>query len=608
MKIKIGILCGDQKINSAVESVLHKILDGRLDFSVEVSPKPDKIYDSTQTAKQAAVSQIMKTNINDVDYYISIVNAIERDFDTMYGFTFSVVSNSTKSKFGFGTSARYPLPDDIVISIENKGSFSDLKQIIGENSNLVSFATGGLLTAEELASKSVSVALIPFNFFPIDPPETAAPELTRFIDEINPIDRSSLTSQLRQLDFTQQKIVDTNQVLRSIETVSDPVDFDELYDAVYTNGVDAIKNGEVGVCIMAGGQGSRLRAPVPKALMEFGLPSRMTLLELQIRRIKKLMSIFNNYGQNVPSIPLYILTSESTHSAIAAYLAEHGNFGLDHIMLVKQPQLPARLIDPNDNDSQNNSDGPFILSEKWKILASPNGNGAIFAALKDSGAIDDMKKRGVLYLDVHPIDNALVRPADPFMVGCMLYEGGDVAIKVIRKNPKEKIGTIAKRGDKTVVIEYSEIPDDQDQKFVWGNTGIHLYSLDVIERAANAELPYHIALKKENIINDKGEKIMAGVKKFERFIFDALEYAENTVLVECVREDEFAPIKNSPGSPVDSPDTALNLLVSLHKRWAIDAEIELEGEGILEFLPETTYAGEGIDTLLLSSITLPFSA
>ena len=136
-------------------------------------------------------------------------------------------------------------------------------------------------------------------------------------------------------------------------------------------------------------------------------------------------------------------------------------------MLVKQPQLPARLIDPNDNDSQNNSDGPFILSEKWKILGSPNGNGAIFAALKDSGAIDDMKKRGVLYLDVHPIDNALVRPADPFMVGCMLYEGGDVAIKVIRKNPKEKIGTIAKRGDKTVVIEYSEIPDDQDQKFVF---------------------------------------------------------------------------------------------------------------------------------------------
>ena len=357
---------------------------------------------------------------------------------------------------------------------------------------------------------------------------------------------------------------------------------------------------------MAGGQGSRLRAPIPKALMEFGLPSHMTLLELQIRRIKKLMSIFNNYGQKIPSIPLYILTSESTHSSIAAYLAEHHNFGLDHIMLVKQPQLPARLIDSSDKDSKTNSSGPFILSEKWKVLASPNGNGAIFEALKDSGAIEDMKKRGVLYLDIHPIDNALVRPADPFMVGAMLYEGGDVAIKVIRKKPMEKIGTIVKRGDKTVVIEYSEIPADQDAKYVWGNTGIHLYSLSVIERAVKAELPYHIALKKENIVNEKGEKVMADVKKFERFIFDALEYAENPILVECMREEEFAPIKNPPGAAVDSPDTALNLLVDLHKRWAIDAGIVFEGQGLLEFLPETTYAGEGIEDLRLSMISLPF--
>lgn len=607
MKIKIAILCGEQKINSAVEEVLHKILDGRLEFSIEVSPKPDTIYDSTQNAKQAAVSSITKAKIKDVDFYISIVNAIERDFDTMYGFTFTAVSNSTKSKFGFGTSARYPLPDDIVISIENHGSFSGLKNLIGENSNLVSVSTGGLLTIEELASKSVSVALIPFNFFPIDPPETSAPELTRFISEINPIERSSLSSQLRQLDFTQQKIVDTSKTLQSLEVVPDPTDYDDFYDAVYTNGVESIKNGEVGVCIMAGGQGSRLRAPVPKALMEIGLPSHMTLLELQIRRIKKLMSIFENYGQKVPSIPLYILTSESTHSSISAYLSENRNFGLEHIMLVKQQQLPARLIDQNDINSKNNSEGSFVLSEKWKVLASPNGNGAIFAALNDSGAIEDMKKRGVLYLDVHPIDNALVKPADPFMVGAMLYEGGDVALKVIRKKPMEKIGTIVKRGDKTVVIEYSEIPADQDSKFVWGNTGIHLYSIEVIERAVKAELPYHIALKKENVINENGEKVLADVKKFERFIFDALEFAENPVLVECSRDEEFAPIKNPPGAPNDSPDTALDLLVSLHKRWAADAEIVLEGDGILEFLPETTYAGEGIDSLGLSVISLPFS-
>lgn len=607
MKIKIAILCGDQKINSAIEGVLHKILDGRLEFSIEVISKPDTIYNSMQTVKQKAIYRIMNTSVDDADYYISIVNGIERDFDTMYGFTYAVVSNSLKNKFGFGTSTRYPLPDNIVSCIEKQGSLSDIKGVIGENSNLISVSTGGLLTIEELASKSVSVALIPFNFFPFDPPESAAPELTRFINDINPIERSGLSSQLRQLDFSQQKIVDTNQTLQSLKPVPVPEDYSDSYDAAYANGIQSIKNGEVGVCIMAGGQGSRLRAPMPKALMKIGLLSRMTLLELQLRRIKKLMSIFDNYGQKAPSIPVYILTSESTHTSIAAYLAEHNNFGLEHIMLVKQPQLPARLVDPNDENSKTTNDGQFVLSEKWKVLASPNGNGAIFAALKDSGAIEDMRKRGILYLDIHPIDNALVRPADPFMVGAMLYEGGDVAIKVIRKKPMEKIGTIVKRGDKTVVIEYSEIQSDQDSKYVWGNTGIHLYSLDVIERAVKAELPYHIALKRENIINDKGEKVMADVKKFERFIFDALEYAENPVLVECSREEEFAPIKNPPGAPNDSPDTALQLLDSLHKRWATDAGISFEGEGLLEFLPETTYAGEGIEDIHVSTIVLPFS-
>ena len=134
-----------------------------------------------------------------------------------------------------------------------------------------------------------------------------------------------------------------------------------------------------------------------------------------------------------------------------------------------------------------------------------------------------------------------------------------------------------------------------------------MYSIEVIERAVKAELPYHIALKKENVINENGEKVLAEVKKLERFIFDALEFAENPVLVECSRDEEFAPIKNPPGAPNDSPDTALDLLVSLHKRWAADAEIVLEGDGILEFLPETTYAGEGIDSLGLSVISLPFS-
>ena len=58
-----------------------------------------------------------------------------------------------------------------------------------------------------------------------------------------------------------------------------------------------------------------------------------------------------------------------------------------------------------------------------------------------------------------------------------------------------------------------------------------MYSIDLIEAAANAELPYHLAHKKENIVNEEGQKVLGDVKKYERFIFDALEYAENPIYV-----------------------------------------------------------------------------
>ncbi|OHT12449.1 UDP-N-acetylhexosamine pyrophosphorylase-like protein 1 [Tritrichomonas foetus] len=485
------------------------------------------------------------------------------------------------------------MPDDVAGAVENGKPITSL--ITNEN-GLIALSTGNNFTVADCVASAVGSALIPFNFYSVEVPSTAAPELTRFIDKINPVQRSMLASQLRLLDFSEQKTVDTTKTLAALEAVPDPRNFQAEHDKVYNLGCEHIRRGEVAVCIMAGGQGSRLRAPVPKAMMEVDLISKQTLLELQLRRIKRLVTLYGGC-KNAPGIPVYILTSDSTHSPIAAYLLENNNFGVPHVFLVKQRQLPARTFD-----------GKFVLSEQWKVMAAPNGNGAIFAALKESGACEDMRRLGVKYLEIHPIDNALAKPADPFMVGALAMEDGDVALKVIRKRPKEKIGTMCKREGKTIVIEYSEIPAGEEEAYVWGNTGLHLYRTDLIEKAAEAELPYHIALKKENVINENGEKVMGDVKKFERFIFDALEVAIKPVLVECVREEEFAPIKNPAGAEFDSPDTARDLVVALHKKWATEAGAKFEGEGAFEFLPETTYGGEGLKELNLAGKTIKLPA
>jgi UDP-N-acetylglucosamine pyrophosphorylase len=76
-------------------------------------------------------------------------------------------------------------------------------------------------------------------------------------------------------------------------------------------------------------------------------------------------------------------------------------------------------------------------------MAAPNGNGAVFQELRDSGALADMRRRGVKYVGMHSIDNALAKPVNLLSVGALMFEEADAAIKVIRKLPGEKIETFS---------------------------------------------------------------------------------------------------------------------------------------------------------------------
>jgi UDP-N-acetylglucosamine/UDP-N-acetylgalactosamine diphosphorylase len=79
-------------------------------------------------------------------------------------------------------------------------------------------------------------------------------------------------------------------------------------------------------------------------------------------------------------------------------------------------------------------------------------------------------------------------------------------------------------------------------------------------------LPYHVAFKKTDYINEKGEKVLAdkpNAYKFEAFIFDAFSYFDDIAILRVKREEEFAPVKNKEGE--DSPKTALELYLNADK-------------------------------------------
>ena len=81
--------------------------------------------------------------------------------------------------------------------------------------------------------------------------------------------------------------------------------------------------------------------------------------------------------------------------------------------------------------------------------------------------------------------------------------------------------------------------------------------------------------------DDGGSKTMSmfwtvqGIK-LELFIFDTFPLAERVALLEVHRHEEFAPVKNAPGSATDSPDTARQAILKLHTKCVpIQTGIEL---------------------------------
>ena len=320
-------------------------------------------------------------------------------------------------------------------------------------------------------------------------------------------------------------------------------------------GEDIIANNQYAVVTMAGGQGTRLGHKGPKGTFILNVkPEPKSLFQIIA---ENLIKANNKYGI---ILNWYIMTSIENNDETVKYFEDNNYFGYnsENVKFFKQGNLPLL-----------SEDGKLIINSEYRIKYAASGNGTIYQAMLNDGVIDDMKRKGIKWVFIGSVDNALLNMVDPMLLGLTKKRGTEIASKTIVKNsPYEKVGVFCKKNGKPGVIEYSEIPEtlieevDENGELMYGESHImcNLYTLDAIEKIANVELPYHSAHKKVDFMQEDGNMFYAkdpNGYKYEAFIFDGFELFDDITLYRGKREEDFAPVKNAEG--VDSPETATKL-------------------------------------------------
>jgi UDP-N-acetylglucosamine/UDP-N-acetylgalactosamine diphosphorylase len=320
--------------------------------------------------------------------------------------------------------------------------------------------------------------------------------------------------------------------------------------------------GRVAALVVAGGQGTRLGHTGPKGTYPLGPVTGRSLFELQAQKLCRLERRFN------ARIPWIVMTSAATDAATRDFFAEHDGFGLE-VRFVRQREAPS--VDFS---------GRPLFAAPGRLATSPDGHGGVLFALEAAGLLDELAERGFRALAYHQVDNPLARLADPLLVGFLETHDAEVASKVLPKaRPDEHLGTIGLRDGRLHVVEYTELAAEEAEARtadgslrLWaGAIGLHAFSLDFLRRVApraDQLLPFHATPKPIPCLDAEGRPVAPREPngyKLERFVFDLLPEARAPVMVEALREDEYAPVKNAHGS--ESPATARRALDACARRW-----------------------------------------
>ncbi|MFA7691949.1 MAG: UTP--glucose-1-phosphate uridylyltransferase [Candidatus Hydrogenedentales bacterium] len=381
----------------------------------------------------------------------------------------------------------------------------------------------------------------------------------RFWDQLTESARTAFLNQIAGVDFqllkrlseawihTEKAEEHFNSIL-PIQLIPPVDESDGDARAALDAGEEFLRQGRVGVFVVAGGQGTRLGFPGPKGSYPVGPISKHSLFQYQAEKINKLQERYQVI------LPWYLMVSDSNHEATRAFFETHNFWGLKRENVFFLPQRMIPCLDPQ---------GKLILESPGRLATSPNGHGGAIEALVDGGAVEDARKRGVELFTYSQVDNWAAKMVDPYFIGYHVLRNASMSSKCHRRNnEREAVGVHCICDGEYRVIEYSEldhypqllaVEESGAPVFSPGNPAIHGLSVAFVEELYRHfdVFPWHKAFKKIPCINETGEKVQPDTPngyKFETFIFDALRFIKHPpVSLEIERIGEYTPIKQFEG-------------------------------------------------------------
>ncbi len=388
--------------------------------------------------------------------------------------------------------------------------------------------------------------------------------IIRLLEKLDEDKKQVLIEQISKIDFHQLKELydNTKKEIEIKENKIEPLPYldkkklsEEQKEKFQRLGEAILEKGEYAVVTMAGGQGTRLGHPGPKGTFKLDVYGKgKYLFEILAENLKEANQ---KYGK---IIPWYIMTSKENNDETIEFMEKHNYFGYDKnsVRFFAQSELP--LVDVN---------GKLLIGKDMKIKEASDGNGGTYSSLRASGCLAEMKEKGIKWVFIGSVDNALLKMADTILLGMAIDKKVQIASKsVVKANPHERVGVFCKMNGHPKVIEYTELPEkmaeevDEEGELKYGESHImcNLYTIEAIEKISKETLIYHSAFKKNAYIDENGKEVIPtepNSYKFESFIFDAFELFDDIAILRGKREDDFAPVKNKDG--VDSPKTAKEL-------------------------------------------------